>query len=322
VLKPDPLATTHIRESNTLGPDGYLDFGYWLNKGSDITVSFSTAGSAYIYLFKGDGPFSRWEADSDSTEGIQTSQYSHSGSTVTLRYFVKESEMFYITFDNDLAVTTSIEYDIKILRSQFDLTDEVPTCSPGSYECNLDLGFMKDDIVILQAPYSTLHMHDPVSSAVGEESWEVEVTAELRWGLFIGVMTVPLLLLYFFCYKDCNCLPSCCRSGGVSGGGSGYELTAFDETEQETDRESYYSSSSGGSGSGGGGGGSSSSSADPPPSYNETFSPLSMPTPSAPPMPGLPNVAGAGGSTGPGPGCGDGCDPFIPIVEAIPINEK
>jgi len=68
----------------TLEPDDYVDFGYWLNHGSTIQATFSSRQPAWMYVFQGDAAFSRWEDDSDATEGLVRSSFSSNGRPQTM----------------------------------------------------------------------------------------------------------------------------------------------------------------------------------------------------------------------------------------------
>ena len=179
-----------LTESDTLSPDGYIDFGYWLNRGSKISATFNAKdnSAAYLYIFKGDDNFNDWEEDSDETDGLISSKYSSHNAQVNLKYEIHDDDTYYVVIDNDYGWSTSVDFTINIMRTSYDLSGKKPLCV-GSSSCNIPLTLLGgDDVVILASP-------DADKSSNIEETFDVTINVKPRMAAVLFFLSLPVILL-------------------------------------------------------------------------------------------------------------------------------
>lgn len=189
----DDTKKIKISETDTLGPDAYIDFGYWLNKGSTISCTFQTTSqsAAYLYIWQGDRNFNNWEYDEANTLGLVSSKYSSHGSSSKLTYVVDEDDTYYAVFDNDYGFAGDVQFDLTIDRTQYDVSSHTPVCI-GSPSCHVKLHFMGgEDYVILESPDS-----DP--SKQQEETFDIEIEPDTRWMIAGALLLMPIAILMSF----------------------------------------------------------------------------------------------------------------------------
>lgn len=195
----DTSKAISLSETDSLSPDGYIDFGYWLNRGSKISATFSAQsnGAAYMYIFRGDDEFNEWEEDADETRGLLSSKYSSHGAKVNLKYEVQDDDTYYVVIDNDYGWSISVDFTIDITRTSYDLSGKTPLCV-GSSSCNIPLTFLGgDDVVILASP-------DANTSSNVEETFDVVVQFKPRMTAVILILALPVILTIFWAWCSHN----------------------------------------------------------------------------------------------------------------------
>ena len=102
-------ASYRNRENLSLGPEEYVNFQHWLNKGSSIDLTYSAErGAIHMYILKSEATWRKWkETFNDgshySTYWSSTDIYRYSSSRAAqhVRYNVKEDDLYVIVFVNE-----------------------------------------------------------------------------------------------------------------------------------------------------------------------------------------------------------------------------
>ena len=177
------------QEEILLKPAEYVSFSYYLNKKSDIAVTFKSlnSGGVNLLLFKGETSLDKWLDDDDYSEAMMK-RYSSNYISQSLAITVSSADTYIILFQNPSEYDKiSSQIDININRYDYNLTKYQSDCEFDVVNCHVDLD---DHNIYLQAK--------DVDSGAGSDnpSYNIVIKANGNW-FFISIIfcIVPFAVL-------------------------------------------------------------------------------------------------------------------------------
>jgi hypothetical protein len=194
----------------SLSPEEYVYYSYYLNKGSKVSISFSSLNGISFYLFQGKSNFNEWLDDPDGDKKWKISSYSSNNIKQSNTFMIIEDDTYYILFDNDNIISSKLQFQYNCDRTSYDLNSYHKICYKQSY-CELDLNLYDDRSIYFQAPsakdtISIISQFNITENDMNDEfTYQVQISGEPRMTAIIGlIFCLPVFIVFMIIYgNDC-----------------------------------------------------------------------------------------------------------------------
>lgn len=230
------------REDFTLGPEEYVNYQHFLNRGTKVDLTFSAEkGAIHMYMLKSEATWSKWketfyDGKHYSTYWSSTDIYRYSSNRATqhVRYDVKEDDLYVIVFLNEnWRQGAQVHLDYSIFKTNYVVPPAVkPVCGPDAekpseYEddngwCRLSVLIHDKNVILLTTPNVALPFNanmtiGTMSQSTDDVAEEKVFTLSYSCSFRTGYMLCMLLVCCCCCLCGCGGLDpkGCCGSSDL-----------------------------------------------------------------------------------------------------------
>ncbi|GAQ87105.1 RING/U-box superfamily protein [Klebsormidium nitens] len=168
-----------------VSPNGYQDWAFWLNRGSEIKVEYEVESpGVYFVLLKGADNFQRWLKN---PRDLGVAEYhTFAEGKGFFKYKTRSSTEYFFAFGNlaryPLQFTTNFEVKSKV----YDVRRARHSCSSG--ECTFDLEYGSDEAEVIVTP----------DTNVADDVWYIRLEYGPRWMTYLVMIGGTWLLTSIF----------------------------------------------------------------------------------------------------------------------------
>ncbi|KAL9230704.1 hypothetical protein vseg_006020 [Gypsophila vaccaria] len=190
--KAPPLSITKTW-SETLNASVKLEFHkewvYYLNKGSQLNISYSvtTSFSLLLIVAKGAEEMAEWMEDPSYPKGALSWNVIHGNGTTVQD--ITESTNYYVAVGNLNVEDVEVKLNLSVRSSMYDTTSSYFKCNFTRGSCSLKIPFPGSSTAVLTTP----------GPQEGGDEIYVKVNYEPRWGTyFLGIGGISLIMVSGF----------------------------------------------------------------------------------------------------------------------------
>jgi len=191
---------TQIGETDTIEPNGYKYYSFYLNAGSSASVVFKAAGEgagAYLGVLRGDQTWAKFKTDPSQVTFLDREFASGSApQTVSFSNGPLEDNYYFVFFNTDNYHEEDVSFTMNLQRTMYDLFGETQQCT-AVVQCTVLFTHGSNEVVIVEAP--------------GDESqptYALEFKSFTDWGAYYGVFG-PILAVFMAIWFSCECCQRC-----------------------------------------------------------------------------------------------------------------
>ncbi|KAL2902142.1 Cystatin-related protein 2 [Bienertia sinuspersici] len=161
-----PLDITKIWSESanaSIKPESHKEWAYYLNKGSQINITYNVASSSSLLLIvaKGIEGLAEWLEDPSYPDSTLSWNLIHGSGSI--KQDIYRSYDYYVAVGNLNSESAEVELNFSIRSSMHDIADSYYKCSLNSGFCNLKIPFPGGTAALLTTPepLETLHLVTP-----------------------------------------------------------------------------------------------------------------------------------------------------------------
>ncbi|XP_042514818.1 E3 ubiquitin-protein ligase APD2-like isoform X2 [Macadamia integrifolia] len=173
--------------------DFHKEWIYFLNEGSEITISYSVKSQSSsplsLVIAKGKESLVEWTEDPSYPNTTLSWNIIHGNGVIQQKIFT--SSDYYVAIGNLNSEEVEVQLDLRIQAVLYNTTDAYYKCSVFRGLCSLKLFFLGTTVAVLSSPSP--------GQGIDDENWYIKLSYGPRWITYIagsGGMTVLILLAY------------------------------------------------------------------------------------------------------------------------------
>ncbi|CAO2820105.1 unnamed protein product [Amaranthus hypochondriacus] len=172
-------------------PESHKEWIYFLNKGSQINISYNVESSSSLLLIvaKGIEGLAEWLEDPSYPDSTMSWNVIHGSGTITQD--ISRSYEYYVAVGNLNSEDVEVKLNLSIRSSLHKITDSYYKCNLTRGVCNLKIPFPAGNAAVLTTP-------GPLEG-IGSSRENVKLSYEPRWmTYFLGIGGMTSIMLWAF----------------------------------------------------------------------------------------------------------------------------
>ncbi|KAJ8898924.1 hypothetical protein K2173_008417 [Erythroxylum novogranatense] len=173
-------------------PDSHKEWIYYLNEGSEISISYkiaSPSSSIFLVVAQGNEGLAQWLED--PTYPNTTLSWNVIQGSGVIQQKVWQSSVYYVAVGNMNSEEVEVEMNIKLRALVYNTSEAYYKCTFANGQCSLNVLFPSGNVAVLTSPSS--------EQGSASDDWNVKLSYGPRWATYIvGIVGMSLLMLAAF----------------------------------------------------------------------------------------------------------------------------